>query len=61
MPVKIESMGRCGTVNITFACTGCKLHLLNFKGSAIVEGTKRSCWPCPSCGFFNHKEWLRKV
>ena len=35
-------MGRGGTINVTFACTGCKTRELNFKGSAIVENSKRT-------------------
>ena len=38
----METLGRGGTINVTFACTGCETRELNFKGSAIVEDSKRT-------------------
>ena len=39
---KVEPTGLGGCTNVTFACNGCKLRTVNFCGSALVEGSKRT-------------------
>lgn len=39
---KVEPTGFGGTMNVTFACNGCKLPNANFYGSTLVEGSKRT-------------------
>ena len=39
---KVEPTGLGGSMNVTFACNGCKLRTVNFCGSALVEGSKRT-------------------
>ena len=39
---KVEPTGLGGSMNVTFACNGYKLHTVNFCGSALVEGSKRT-------------------
>ena len=39
---KVEPTGFGGTMNVTFACNGCKLRNANFYGSTLVEGSKRT-------------------
>ena len=41
-PFEIRSTGLGGSMNICFACNSCKLRTVNFQGSALVEGTKRT-------------------
>ena len=38
---KVEPAGRGGSMNVTFACNGCKMRTVNIYGSALVEGSKR--------------------
>ena len=39
---KVEPTGLGGCMNVSFACNGCKLRTVNFCGSALVEGSKRT-------------------
>ena len=39
---KVEPTGLGGCTNVTFACNGCKLRIVNFCGPALVEGSKRT-------------------
>ena len=38
----VEPTGLGGCTNVTFACNGCKLRTVNFCGSALVKGSKRT-------------------
>ena len=42
MPTKVEPNGTGGTLNVTFNCNGCHERIVNFRGSALVEGSKRT-------------------
>jgi hypothetical protein len=39
---KVEPTGLGGTLNATFVCNSCSLREVNFQGSALVEGSKRT-------------------
>ena len=39
---KVEAVGQGGSLNATFTCTSCTLHSVNFQGSALVEGSRRT-------------------
>ena len=38
----MEPTGLGGTLNVTFLCNGCQLRSVNFNGSALVEGSRRT-------------------
>lgn len=38
----MEPNGNGGTLNVTFSCNGCHERIVNFRGSALVEGSKRT-------------------
>ena len=40
MPSKVEPNGTGGTLNVTLSCSGCDKRIVNFRGSALVEGSK---------------------
>ena len=42
VPAKVESVGLGGTINILFVCTECSMRKVNFQGSTVVEGSKRT-------------------
>ena len=42
VPSKVEPSGTGGTLNVTFSCSGCDKRIVNFRGSALVEGSKRT-------------------
>lgn len=42
MVTKVEPTGFGGSMNVAFACNGCELRTVNFSGSALVEGSKRT-------------------
>lgn len=42
MVTKVEPTGLGGSMNVAFACNGCELRTVNFSGSALVEGSKRT-------------------
>lgn len=42
MVTKVEPTGLGGTLNVTFLCNGCQLRSVNFNGSALVEGSRRT-------------------
>ena len=42
MVAKVEPIGLGGAINVVFACNGCELRTVNFCGSALVEGSKRT-------------------
>ena len=39
---KVEPTGLGGSMNVVFTCNGCELRTVNFCGSALVEGSKRT-------------------
>lgn len=39
---KVEPTGLGGTLNVTFLCNGCQLRSVNFNGSALAEGSRRT-------------------
>ena len=39
---KVEPTCLGGSMNVTFACNGCKLCTVNFSGSVLVEGSKQT-------------------
>ena len=51
MVTKVEPTGLEGSMNVAFACNRCELRTVNFCGSALVEGSKRTvvglalAWP----------------
>ena len=42
MPTKVEPSGNGGTFNVIFSCNGCHERIVNFRGSALIEGSKRT-------------------
>lgn len=42
VPCKVETVGLGGTINITFACSGCQLRSVMFQGSTMVETSRRN-------------------
>ena len=42
MVSKVEPVGLGGTMNVVFCCNSCDLRRINFKGSTLVEGSKRT-------------------
>ena len=42
MLAKVEANGRGGSLNASFTCNSCGLQTLNFQGSALVEGSRRT-------------------
>ena len=42
MLAKVEANGQGGSLNATFTCNSCSLRKVNFQGSALVEGSKRT-------------------
>lgn len=42
MVAKVETIGLGGTLKIAFSCNGCDMRTVNFNGSALVEGSKRT-------------------
>lgn len=60
--VKVEPTGLGGSMNVVFACNGCELRTINFCGSALVEGSKRTVVGFAlAVAFFYHGTWLCKV
>ena len=39
---KVEQVGLGGSLNAVFTCNSCTLRTINFQGSALVEGSKRT-------------------
>ena len=42
MPTKVEPNGNGGTLNVIFSCNGCHDRIVKFRGSALIEGSKRT-------------------
>lgn len=42
MLAKVEANGQGGSLNATFTCDSCSLRTVNFQGSALVEGSRRT-------------------
>ena len=42
MLAKVEQVGLGGSLNAVFTCNSCTLQTVNFQGSALVEGSKRT-------------------
>ena len=42
IPTRVETVGLGGTINITFACSGCQLRSVSFQGSSMVEASRRT-------------------
>ena len=42
MPVKVKQVGLGGSMNVQFTCNCCGLRNVNFQGSLLVEGSKRT-------------------
>ena len=42
MLAKVEQVGLGGSLNAVFTCNSCTLRTVNFQGSALVEGSKRT-------------------
>ena len=42
MLAKVEANGHGGSLNAIFTCNSCSLRTLNFQGSALVEGSRRT-------------------
>ena len=42
IPTRGETVGLGGTINITFACSGCQLRSVSFQGSSMVEALRRT-------------------
>ena len=42
VPSKVETVGLGGSINIFFTCNGCKLRSVSFKGSSMVEASRRT-------------------
>ena len=59
MPSKVEPNGTGGTLNVTFSCGGCDKRIVNFRGSALVEGSKRTVVGLAlAVAFFVTGQWL---
>lgn len=62
MVTKVEPTGLGGSLNVTFLCNGCQLRAVNFNGSALVEGSRRTVVGLAlAVAFFNHWAWLCKI
>ena len=42
IPTRVETVGLGGTINITFACSGCQMRSVSFQGSSMVEASRRT-------------------
>lgn len=42
MVTKVEPVNLGGTMNVVFSCSSCEFRRINFEGSALVEGSKRT-------------------
>ena len=42
MVAKVKPTGLGGSMNVAFACNRCELRMVNFSGSALVEGSKQT-------------------